>query len=177
MKTTFQKISLMLSLTLASSVTLGFELPTDWPRLKPGMYKTEMKVSGMKAVTSQQCVTKAVLDQAKVASDNALKAEKGCKAFEYSKSGAVHTSKRECSPPNAAPYVDRSEATFMSTDQVKAKSSRVEKGNKIVFEQEILTTRLGDCTGKEPAAKNSLEDSIQKAMEEAQANSSKKRKH
>jgi Protein of unknown function (DUF3617) len=170
------KSLLTITIALASAAAFSFELPSDWPQLKPGMYKTEMKMSGMKAVTTQQCITKTMLDETKAASDKFLKAEKGCKSFEYSKSGNVHSSKRECSPPGAAPYVDLAEATFLSTNQVKAKSSRVERGNKVVFEQETLTTRLGDCTGKESPAAGSLEDKIQKAMEEAQANSNKKNK-
>jgi Protein of unknown function (DUF3617) len=176
MKFNLHNALLAFSLTLTSATAFSFEMPSDWPQLKPGMYKTEIKISGMKATTSQQCVTKAMLDEAKAASDKFLKAEKGCKSFEYSKSGAVHSSKRECSPPGAAPYVDLAEATFLSTNQVKAKSSRIEKGNKVVFEQETLTTRLGDCTGKESPAAGSLEDKIQKAMDEAQANSNKKSK-
>ena len=177
-KINFKSIKSLLAITMAVSSTaaFSFELPSDWPQLKPGMYKTEMKMTGMKAMTSQQCVTKTLLDEAKVASDNALKAEKGCKAFEYSKSGAVHTSKRECSPPGASPFVDLAEATFVSANQIKAKSSRIEKGKKLVFEQETLTTRLGDCTGKESAKAGTIEDAIQKAMEEAQANSNKKTK-
>jgi len=176
MKPYLQKTLLMISLVLTSATAFSFELPSDWPQLKPGMFKTEMKMSGMKAITSPQCITKTMLDEAKAASDKVLKAEKGCKSFEYSKTGAMHSSKRECSPPGAAPYVDLAEATFLSGNQVKAKSSRVEKGNKVVFEQETLTTRLGDCTGKESPATGSLEDKIQKAMEEAQANSNKKSK-
>jgi hypothetical protein len=165
-----------IGLALTSATAFSFELPSDWPQLKPGMFKTEMKMAGMKAMTSQQCVTKTLIDEAKVASDNALKAEKGCKAFEYSKSGAVHTSRRECSPPGASPFVDLTEVTVVSANQTKTKSSRIEKTKKVVFEQETLTTRLGDCTGKESAKAGTLEDTIQKAMEEAQANSNKKTK-
>ncbi len=177
-KTNLKPIQSLMAISLAISSTcaFSFELPSDWPQLKPGMFKTEMKMPGMKAITSQQCVTKAVLDDAKVASDKALKAEKGCKAFEYSKSGAVHTSKRECSPPGASPFVDMTEVTVVSANQVRSKSSRIEKGKKVVFEQEALTTRLGDCTGKEPPKTGSLEDSIQKAIEEAQAKSKKSSK-
>ncbi len=131
-------------------------------------------MTGMKAMTSQQCVTKAMLDEAKIASDNVLKAEKGCKAFEYSKSGAVHTSKRECSPKGAAAYVDYTEITVLSPNQLKTKSYRVESGGKTVFEQENLTTRMGNCTGKESSSVGSLEEKIQKAMDEAQASSNKK---
>jgi hypothetical protein len=176
MKFTLRNVLLAISFMLTSATAFSFELPSDWPQLKPGMFKTEMKMTGMKAMTSQQCVTKTLLDEAKVASDNALKAEKGCKAFEYSKSGAVHTSKRECSPPGASPFVDLTEVTVLSASQIKTKSSRIEKGKKVVFDQETLTTRLGDCTGKESAKGGTIEDAIQKAMEEAQANSNKKSK-
>lgn len=176
MKNKVQKSLLAAGLALVSATTFSFELPSDWPRLKPGMFKTEMKMSGMKAMTTQQCVTKAMEDESKLASDIALKAEKGCKPFEYSKAGAVHSSKRECSPPGASPFVDLTEVTVVSANQIKTKSSRIEKAKKVVFEQEALTTRLGDCHGKEPPAAGSLEDKIQKAMDEAQANASKKGK-
>ena len=176
MKFTLKSALLAISFTLTSAAAFSFELPSDWPQLKPGMFKTEMKMTGMNAMTSQQCITKTLLDEAKVASDNALKAEKGCKAFEYSKSGAVHTSKRECSPPGASPFVDLTEVTVVSANQIKTKSSRIEKAKKVVFEQETLTTRLGNCIGKESAAAGSLEDKIQKAMDEALANSNNKSK-
>lgn len=174
MKPSVQMTLIAITLTLASVPAFSFELPNDWPQLKPGMFKTEMKLAGMKATTSQQCVTKAMLDEAKTTSDNALKAEKGCKAFEYSKSGAVHISRRECTPPGVSPFIDLIEVTRISSSELKTNSSRVERGNKTVFAQETHTTRLGDCTGKEPSKAGSLEGAIQKAMEEAQANSSKK---
>ena len=57
-KTNLKPIQSLMAISLAISSTcaFSFELPSDWPQLKPGMFKTEMKMPGMKAINLAQYI-------------------------------------------------------------------------------------------------------------------------
>lgn len=160
-------------LCLATTTALAYDMPPDWPDLKPGMTTIEAFVSGKPNPKMSLCITQADKDASLKAADEFARSRKECDKPVYSKRGSTFIADQLCKPAGEAAYTEHTEAAMQTPNQVRTKHYRLVNGKETML-MEAVHTRTGDCTGKEAPQAGSLEAMIEKARAEAAAAKGKK---
>jgi hypothetical protein len=159
-------------LCMSTTVTLGKDMPADWPDLKPGMTTIETAIPGKPSSKLSVCITQADKDAAIKAADEFARSRKECDPLVYSKRGNTFMADQLCKPAGETAYTEHTEATTLTPQQVRIKHHRLINGKETML-MEAVHTRTGDCTNKEAPQAGSLEAMIEKARAEAAAKGKK----
>jgi len=119
--------------------------PTNFPKLKPGLWEITMTMQGKAMPKMRQCIdAKTQAESEKMALDYA---DKDCKDVKYSQSGNVFFAEATCKLDGGKTVHTKTETTFISANELKTKIVSEQDGKAETMLNH--TKRVGDCSAQE----------------------------
>ena len=121
------------------------EMPSNFPKIKPGLWETTMTMDGKKMPKIRQCIdAKMQADSEKMAKDYE---KKNCSNSKYRQSGNTFYAEVTCKGVDGKPIETKTESTFISDNELKTKVVSTNNGKTETMLNH--TKRVGECTAEE----------------------------
>jgi len=130
------------------------EMPSNFPKIKPGLWETSMTMGGKNMPKVRQCVDEKMQTESEQASKDYEK--KNCSNAKYSQSGNTFYAEVTCKGVDGKPMQTKTESTFVSVNELKTKVVSVYNGKTETMLNH--TKRVGDCSTKEASSASVADD-------------------
>ncbi len=150
-----QSVLVVLFMVFGAFTTLSCAgTPSNFPKIKPGLWETSMTMDGKAMPKVRQCVDAKMQAESEKASDDYEK--KNCSNAKYRQSGNTFYAEITCKGFDGKPMLSKTESTFVNQNELKTKIVTVNNGKTETMLNH--TKRVGDCSAKEASSASVADD-------------------